>query len=257
MENINQAVYLEKLTTPTLAEDIDTLAVCESYSGVDNPIHFKTLNVAQFSCGFDIIVENYPFGRQNCTMSFFITKNDNGLTNLTVGNLTDHGPTTSGQYVISGWTMQTGNISDQNGKVITVYLGLSRNFLSIFMVVYLPLIIMNVLNQASFYLTTEDKLVVQSFSMLAMMCCRYQMVITVNITCLLALASFYMGVATSLPSTANIKPVEYYLIYNLVYPFLTILLAVYIQVKGRGQTLKLSWDLHLSSRFLKRRMKPR
>ena len=110
------------------------------------------------------------------------------------------------------------------------------------MVIYLPLIVMNVLNQASFYLTTEDK---------------YQMVITVNITCLLALASVYMGVATSLPSTANIKPVEFYLIYNLVYPFLTILLAVYIQVKGRGQTLKLSWDLDLSSRFLKRRMKPR
>ena len=119
---------------------------------------------------------------------------------------------------------------------------LLKPFLSIFMVIYLPLIVMNVLNQASFYLTTEDK---------------YQMVITVNITCLLALASVYMGVATSLPSTANIKPVEYYLIYNLVYPFLTILLAVYIQVKGRGQTLKLSWDLNLSSRFLKRRMKPR
>ena len=119
---------------------------------------------------------------------------------------------------------------------------LLKPFLSIFMVIYLPLIVMNVLNQASFYLTTEDK---------------YQMVITVNITCLLALASVYMGVATSLPSTANIKPVEYYLIYNLVYPFLTILLAVYIQVKGRGQTLKLSWDLHLSSRFLKRKMKPR
>ena len=84
------------------------------------------------------------------------------------------------------------------------------------MVIYLPLIVMNVLNQASFYLTTEDK---------------YQMVINVNITCLLALASVYMGVATSLPSTANIKPVEFYLIYNLVYPFLTILLAVYIQVE--------------------------
>ena len=88
------------------------------------------------------------------------------------------------------------------------------------MVIYLPLIVMNVLNQASFYLTTEDK---------------YQMVINVNITCLLALASVYMGVATSLPSTANIKPVEFFLIYNLVYPFLTILLAVYIQVQDRHQ----------------------
>ena len=56
------------------------------------------------------------------------------------------------------------------------------------------------------------------------------MVINVNITCLLALASVYMGVANSLPSTATIKPVEFYLIYNLIYPFLTIMLAVYIQV---------------------------
>ena len=55
------------------------------------------------------------------------------------------------------------------------------------------------------------------------------MVINVNITCLLALASVYMGVASSLPSTATIKPVEFYLIYNLIYPFLTIMLAVYIQ----------------------------
>ena len=105
-------------------------------------------------------------------MSFFVSGNDNGLTNLTVGNLTNLGPVTSGQYVISGWTMETGDMLDDNGKVITVKLALSRNFLSIFMVIYLPLIgnisikevlkiffvqVMNVLNQASFYLTTEDR----------------------------------------------------------------------------------------------------
>ena len=72
----------------------------------------------------------------------------------------------------------------------------------------------------------------KSFQYLQCFCLpdRYQMVINVNITCLLALASVYMGVATSLPSTANIKPVEFYLIYNLIYPFLTIILAVYLQV---------------------------
>ena len=74
---------------------------------------------------------------------------------------------------------------------------------------------MNILNQASFYLTTEDK---------------YQMVINVNITCLLALASVYLAVASSLPNTSSIKPVEYFLIYNILYPFFTILLAVIIQV---------------------------
>ena len=129
LEKLNQVFHLEKVSKPSLSEDLDELEVCESYTGVDNPIHFKTVNVAGFSCGFDNIIENYPFGRQNCTLSFFITKNDNTLTNLTLGNLTDLGPSSSGEYLISGWTMETGNIKDHNGKVITVYLGLSRNFL--------------------------------------------------------------------------------------------------------------------------------
>ena len=129
LEKLNQVVYLEKVSKPSLSDDLDKLSVCESYSGIDNPIHFKTVNVAGFTCGFDNIIENYPFGRQNCTLSFFITKNDNTLTNLSLGNLTDLGPSSSGEYLINGWAMETGNIKDHNGKVITVYLGLSRNFL--------------------------------------------------------------------------------------------------------------------------------
>ena len=129
LEKLNQVVHLEKVSSPSLSEDLNEVEVCESYSGVENPLHFKTVNVAGFSCGFDNIIENYPFGRQNCTLSFFITKNDNTLTNLTLGSLTDLGPSSSGEYLISGWVMETGNIKDHNGKVITVYLGLSRNFL--------------------------------------------------------------------------------------------------------------------------------
>ena len=71
-----------------------------------------------------------------------------------------------------------------------------------------------------------------SSKILAVICLmsRYQMVITVNITCLLALASVYMGVATSLPSTANIKPVEIWLLFNLTWPFLIIVTNIIIQV---------------------------
>ena len=114
--------------------------------------------------------------------------------------------------------MEREKIENENGssiQMISVNMGLRRRITSIFMMIYLPLIIMNILNQASFYLTTEDK---------------YQMVINVNITCLLALASVYLAVASSLPSTSSIKPVEYFLIYNILYPFFTILLAVIIQV---------------------------
>ena len=92
---------------------------------------------------------------------------------------------------------------------------LSRKFLSMFMVTYLPTILMNMINQATNYITGEDK---------------YSLIYTINITCMMVLASVYLSVSSSLPSTANIKPVEVWLLFNLAYPVLVILVNVLLQV---------------------------
>ena len=56
------------------------------------------------------------------------------------------------------------------------------------------------------------------------------MIYTVNITSMMVLASIYLSVSTSLPSTPNIKPVESWLLTNLAYPFLVILVNIALQV---------------------------
>ena len=89
-----------------------------------------------------------------------------------------------------------------------------QKFLSIFMVTYLPTILMNIINQATNYLSGDSK---------------YDLVITVNITSMMVLASIYLSVSTSLPSTPNIKPVETWLLTNLAYPFLVILVNIVLQ----------------------------
>ena len=89
-----------------------------------------------------------------------------------------------------------------------------QKFLSIFMVTYLPTILMNIINQATNYLSGDSK---------------YDLVITVNITSMMVLASIYLSVSTSLPSTPNIKPVEIWLLTNLAYPFLVILVNIVLQ----------------------------
>ena len=200
------------------------------FSGSENPLHHESNIVAEFICDFDDAIKFYPFGNQICKFNFFIGGSDNQLTNLTIGELTILSQPERGQYLITEWYMKRDMIKSKDGSIemISVNMGLRRRIMSIFMVIYLPLIIMNILNQASFYLTTEDK---------------YQMVINVNITCLLALASVYLAVASSLPSTSDIKPVEYFLIYNLLYPFLTILLAVIIQVTKWKLKSNLMYDL--------------
>ena len=53
---------------------------------------------------------------------------------------------------------------------------------------------------------------------------------TVNITCMMVLASVYLYVSGSLPSTSDIKPVEVWLIFNLVYPCFIILSNILLQV---------------------------
>ena len=100
-------------------------------------------------------------------------------------------------------------------KVLRISAKLQRSMFSIIMVTYLPTILMNILNQATNYLTGDSK---------------YDLVITVNITSMMVLASIYLSVSTSLPSTPNIKPVETWLLFNLAYPFLVILVNICLSV---------------------------
>ena len=85
------------------------------------------------------------------------------------------------------------------------------------MVTYLPTILMNIINQATNYIKGED---------------RYQIILELNITSLMVLASIYLTVSNSLPSSSNIKPVEIWLLFNLAYPFLVIMVNILLQVEG-------------------------
>ena len=90
------------------------------------------------------------------------------------------------------------------------------------MVTYLPTILMNIINQATVYLPGES---------------RNTLIFELNITSLMVLASIYLSVSSSLPSTPNIKPVETWLLFNLAYPFFVIIVNVLLQVRDKIQYL--------------------
>ena len=75
---------------------------------------------------------------------------------------------------------------------------------------------MNIINQATIYIVGEGK---------------YTLILELNITSLMVLASIYLSVSNSLPSTPNIKPVEIWLLFNLAYPFFVIIVNVLLQVR--------------------------
>ena len=53
--------------------------------------------------------------------------------------------------------MKAGTINGTNEKIITASMVLSRQLLSVFMVTYLPTILMNVINQSINYITSDNK----------------------------------------------------------------------------------------------------
>ena len=104
-----------------------------------------------------------------------------------------------------------------NHTLVTVQEILTREMTVTILVTHLPTLLMNLINQMSNYVTSES---------------RYEFIITVNITCMMVLASVYLTVSTSLPNTPSIKPVEVWLLVSFIYPFLVIAVNIAMQVKG-------------------------
>ena len=191
---------------------MESLTQNETYQGSENEIQMKVKNRGEFICIFSNI-DLFPFGEQNCSIELFVSGSDNSLTNLKPSVLKYNGPSSVGQYVIEKWSMQKQIIEDREQLTITVKLG--RDKFSILLVTYIPTLLMNIINQATNYINTKEN---------------YVLIITVNITCMMVLASVYLSVCNSLPSTASIKPVEIWLLFNLAYPFLVIIVNILLQV---------------------------
>ena len=67
---------------------------------------------------------------------------------------------------------------------------------------------------------------------------KYEVMYTINITSMVVLASIYLSVSTSLPSTPTIKPVEIWLLFNLFYPFLVMIINILIEQVTKTNMLK-------------------
>ena len=222
MVEISKSFFVERAGKPIMLNE-----TIETYSGSENILTIETIYKASFICIFDNI-KFYPFGTQTCSFKLFLPGVDNMKTNLLPGKFIDDAPRFVGEYRIMHWTVETGNILSENqqkfnfsykkaqnnvGIIYTVHL--SRKIENIILVTYLPTVFMNLINQASNYISSPDK---------------YETIYAINITCMMVLASIYLAVSTSLPATAEIKPVEVWLLYSLVYPVLVIVLNIITQV---------------------------
>ena len=198
---MDEIVTIRRSGNAVMSAGMQSLHSNETYLGIENPITMRTLYQGDFVCSFEGIV-SFPFDSHQCSVEFYISGVANNMTDLIPGNLTDQGPSSVGQYRVRGWGMTARTLQGGNSGIrLTVQLG--RNLVSILLVTYLPTVLMNLVNQVTNYIQSEGN---------------YELVISVNITCMMVLASVYLSVSGSLPPTAAIKTVEIWLLFNLTYP---------------------------------------
>ena len=200
---------------PSLDADLDYIRPNEVYIGRENPLQMIVERRMLFSCSFDNI-KNYPFGSQRCSLKIHFAGEGNHLTRVNMRGVKYQGRAVVGQYVVQSWENEEEFNDQTDRRSILITMVLKRNITSVFLVTFLPTILINLINQATNYMTVTD---------------RYSLIITVNITCMMVLASIYLSVSSSLPTTSDIKPIEVWLLFNLAYPFITILVNVVLQVR--------------------------
>ena len=116
------------------------------------------------------------------------------------------GPTELTQYFVRSSTMRL--VSNLTVEVEVV---LGRRLIGTFMTIYMPTILLNIIGHSTNYFKPFF----------------FEAVVTVNLTVMLVLTTMFVGVSQGLPKTSSIKMVDYWLVFNLLIPFVEVLIHTY------------------------------
>ena len=211
--DFEETIYIEKRNSTKMSADISHLNVSEINYGSVNPIIRFSEHHITFFCEFNG-VSLYPFGPESCSFDFYLLGRANRFTKIK-HSLKYPARRSIGQYDIMGWKIENRHTESKN--VVRITVSLTKRKFNIIMMNYIPSLLMNIINQATNYITGDTK---------------YDLIITVNMTSMVVLATIYMSVSMSLPNTPDIKPVEVWLFFSIAYPFWVIITNVVMQVSS-------------------------
>ena len=187
----------------------------EIYEGSENTITLHENYQIKFICSFQNI-DDFPFDFEFCHIDIINIGAE--LVTMIPLDIEYFGRKSIAQYTVRDISLSNKTfVGGSTGLQVRIELG--RDFRSIFCVTYLPTILMNIINQSTNYLDNSQFL---------------EAIITVNITCMMVLAALYISVSTSLPATANIKYIDVWLLFSLIFPFLIILINILLFYAKKG-----------------------
>ena len=179
------------------------------FEGSENNIIMKRMYDIEFICNYDM--HYYPFDIQVCTVDLVTHQNANNFIKLIPGRLAYSGGANFAQYSIQSYTISSVKIKGKNGVRVSLVLG--RQLLGVILTAYTPTILLNIIGHSTNYF--------KSFF--------FEAVVTVNLTCMLVLATMFISISNDLPTTSYLKMMDFWLIFTLLLPFIEVLLHTYME----------------------------
>ena len=178
------------------------------YNGGENSLTSFRFYKTQFMCIYDMAM--YPFDTQTCSMVFVVDQNSEDFLDIEIKKLNFLGPRELTQYFVKKESIYKSEIDGRRAIFVEIVLG--RRLLSIILTTFAPTVILLLVGHTSNYF--------KEFF--------FEAIISVNVTVMLVLTTMFINVSNNLPKTAYIKMIDVWLLFNLVKPFLDILLQTYI-----------------------------
>ena len=191
------------LIGPTISEDIMV------FEGVKNQLELSRVYKIEFICEYDM--QYYPFDIQVCNINMVMAGSAALFIDLEPGTLLYSGAKDLSQYYVMDVVIKRAEIKNRNGVQVSITLG--RKLLGNILTVYVPTSLLVLIGHSTNYF--------KDFF--------FEAVVTVNLTCMLVLVTMFISVSSSLPKTAYIKMIDYWLIFTLLLPFIEVLLHTYME----------------------------
>jgi len=178
------------------------------YKGEDNSITFSRIYDIKFLCSYNMAW--YPFDLQRCHLLLKPFGNTGEYIDLINKDIKYFDEMDLSKYYIKQWKYQPKETNNGLGVEASIYLG--RRLLSILTTVYIPSILLNIIGHITNYFKPFY----------------FESAIAVNLTVMLVLTSMFISVVAGLPVTSYIKMIDIWLLFNLIIPFVDVLLCCVI-----------------------------
>ena len=179
------------------------------YQGSQNEIRINRVYEVEFICTYDM--QYYPFDIQICTIDLVVDGNTAKFLELQPGKLVYTGGANFAQYYVMSYDIYSSTVKGRTGVKVSLKLG--RRLLGVILTAYTPTILLNIIGYSGNYF--------KSFF--------FEAVVTVNLTCMLVLATMFISISNDLPKTAYLKMMDYWLIFNLLLPFIEVIVHTYME----------------------------